>query len=60
MRVYRDLYKQGYRWESIANVIAQGPFFDLLAVEDRCKQTKRVLVGKLDSSGYAQFYCGSE
>ncbi|PCI69911.1 MAG: hypothetical protein COB26_00095 [Piscirickettsiaceae bacterium] len=60
MGVYRDLYKQGYRWESIGDVIAQGPFFDLLAIEDKCKKTKRGLVGKLSSSGHAQFHCGSD
>lgn len=59
MDVYRDLYKQGYRWESIGDVIAQGLFADLLTVEDGCKKTGQILAGKLDAKGRAFFYCNS-
>jgi hypothetical protein len=57
MRVYRNLYTQGYSWQSLSDVIGRGPFFTLLKVEDECKKTGATLGSELDEKGAAHFYC---
>jgi hypothetical protein len=57
MREYRALYKLGYSWQSLGDVIGRGPFFDLLATEDKCKLRNGDLEAVLDKSDEAHFYC---